>query len=60
MVQLSCGSLERLRKTTEWVGRLRRIVELFNRCIDACKDEEINEVRIAIVEGFDKLANYSN
>lgn len=33
------------------------MVELFNRCIDARIDEEINEVRIAIVEGFSKLLN---
>jgi hypothetical protein len=60
MIQLSSESPEKLRKTTEWVGRLRRVVELFNRCIDACKGEEINEVRIAIVEGFGKLANCIN
>lgn len=60
MIQLSSESPEKLKKTTEWVGRLRRVVELFNRCIDACKDEEINEVRIAIVEGFSKLPNCGN
>jgi hypothetical protein len=60
MIQLSYESLEKLRRTTEWIGRLRRVVELFNRCIDACKDEEINEVRIAIVEGFGKLAKCGN
>jgi hypothetical protein len=57
MIQLSSESLEKLKRTTEWVGRLRRAVVRFNRCIDACKDEEINEVRIAIVEGFSKLPN---
>jgi hypothetical protein len=60
MIQLSYESLEKLRKTTEWIGRLRRVVELFNRCIDACKDTEINEVRIAIVEGFGKFENCGN
>ena len=60
MIQLSSESPEKLKKTTEWVGRLRRVVELFNRCIDACKGEELNEVRIAIVEGFSKLANCSD
>jgi hypothetical protein len=60
MNQLSCESPEKLKKTTEWVGRLRRVVELFNRCIDACKDEGKNEVRIAIVESFGKHADCSN
>ena len=50
-------SPEKLRKTTEWVGRLRRAVELFNRCLEACRDQEGNEARIAIVEVFGETAN---
>lgn len=57
MIQLSCVSAEKLRKTTEWVGRLRRAVELFNRCLEACREQESNEARIAIVEVFGKIAN---
>ena len=60
IVQLSYDSPEKLKKTADWTGRLRRTVELFNRCLESCKDSEINEARIAIVEAFGKPANCCN
>jgi hypothetical protein len=57
MIQLSCASAEKLKKTTEWISRLRRAVELFNRCLEACREQEKNEARIAIVEVFGETAN---
>ncbi len=38
----------------EWTGRLRRVLELFNRCLDACEEGEENEARIAMSEAFGK------
>lgn len=43
----------KLKKTVEWLGNLRRIVELFNRCLDA--HEELNEQRLAMVEMYDHM-----
>jgi hypothetical protein len=33
---------------------VRRVVELFNKCIEMC--EEMNEARLAIVDFFDPIA----
>lgn len=52
-LKLSYGSLERLTRTCNWLFMVRRVVELFNRCIETC--EEMNEARIAIVDFFDPL-----
>ena len=51
-IKLSLGSVEKLRKTTDWVSRLRRMVELFNKSLETCDVRENNEARIAIVDVF--------
>jgi hypothetical protein len=43
----------KLKKTVEWLSNLRRIVELFNRCLDA--REELNEQCLAMVEMYDHM-----
>jgi hypothetical protein len=50
--------MERLRKTAEWLSRLRRIVELFNRVLDGVSKDYMNEARISIVEAFGKIENH--
>ena len=47
-LKLSYSSLEKLERTVGWLNRLRRVVELFNRCFAIC--EEINESRLAVIE----------
>jgi hypothetical protein len=50
--KLCLGSPGKLKRTTEWMGRLRRTVEVFNRCLDACGTVESNEARLVMVEVF--------
>jgi len=50
---LSYGSLERLTRTCDWLFKVRRVVELFNRCLEIC--EEMNEARLAVIDFFDPL-----
>src|SRR5947207_6278823 len=57
ITQLSYESDEKLRKTVDWISRIRRVVELFNRCLDECIEQEINEARISIVEAFGKSSS---
>ena len=45
--------MERLTRTCEWLFQVRRVVELFNRCLDTC--EEMNETRFAVVDFLDPL-----
>ena len=45
-------SVRRLWITTEWVIKLRRVLELFNRSLEACKVVERNEALFSIVEVF--------
>ena len=47
-LKLSYSSLDKLERTVGWLGRLRRVVELFNRCFAIC--EEINESRLAVID----------
>ena len=47
-LRLSFSSLDKLERTVAWLSRLRRVVELFNRCFDIC--EELNEARLTVVE----------
>lgn len=48
------GSPDKLKRTAEWLGRLRRVVELFNRCIGVCDGEDgLNEARLAMIEVLD-------
>jgi hypothetical protein len=51
--QLSYSSTEKLKRTAEWLGNLRRVVELFNRCLDVCED--LNEPRLAMIEIYDHI-----
>jgi hypothetical protein len=51
--QLSYASPDRLKRTADLLLRMRRIIELFNRCVDAC--DEDNETRIAMVDFLDPL-----
>ena len=50
---MSYTSLDRLKRTCDLISRIRRAVELFNRCLEAC--DEDNEARIAIVDFLDPL-----
>lgn len=52
-IKLSYGSQDRLVRTVDWMKRLRRVVELLNRCLGICED--INEPRYAIVDALDCL-----
>jgi hypothetical protein len=52
-LKLSYPSTEKLRRTAEWLGNLRRVVELFNRCLDVCDDA--NEPRLAMIEIYDHI-----
>lgn len=52
--QLSYSSTEKLKRTAEWLGNLRRIVELFSRCLDVCGDD-LNEPRLAMIEIYDHI-----
>jgi hypothetical protein len=45
--------MDKLRRTAEWLGNLRRVVELFNRCLDVCDDP--NEPRLAMIEIYDHV-----
>jgi hypothetical protein len=51
--QLSYASPDRLKRTADLLLRMRRIIELFNRCVDAC--DEDNETRIAMVDFLDPI-----
>ncbi len=50
---MSYGSKEVLKRTTNQLNKIRRVAELFNRCLEAC--EEANEKRIAIVDFLDPV-----
>jgi hypothetical protein len=52
-LQLSYDSPDKLKRTSEWLNRVRQVIDLFNRCVDVC--EEPNEVRIAIVDFLDLI-----
>ncbi|KAH0564815.1 hypothetical protein GP486_001804 [Trichoglossum hirsutum] len=52
-LRLSYDSPERFKRTTEWLGRIRQITELFSQCIGSCEAE--NEVRLALVDFFDPI-----
>ena len=47
-LRLSFSSTDKLERTVAWLSRLRRVVELFNRCFDIC--EELNEARLTVIE----------
>lgn len=51
--QLSYLSSDRLKRTTELLHKIRRLVELFSRCLESC--DEPNEARIAIVDFLDPI-----
>jgi hypothetical protein len=40
------------------MGSLRRVIEIFNRCLESCKDTDINEARLAVVEVFGMFVNF--
>ncbi|KAG0647439.1 hypothetical protein D0Z07_6667 [Hyphodiscus hymeniophilus] len=49
----SYASPDRLKRTTELLLRIQRVVGLFNRCIAVCEEE--NESRIAMVDFLDPI-----
>lgn len=50
------GSADKLKRTAEWLGRLRRVVELFNLCIEVCDGEDgINEARLVMADFLDVM-----
>jgi hypothetical protein len=53
MFQLSLESPEKLKRTARWLTELRRKVELFNRCVVQCDDE--NSMRMEMSEVFSPL-----
>lgn len=52
-LKLSYASPERLKRTADLLLRIRRVIELFNRCIAVCDEE--NESRIAMVDFLDPM-----
>jgi hypothetical protein len=50
---MSYTSVDRLKRTCDLFYRTRRVIELFNKCLEKC--EESNEARIAIVDFLDPL-----
>ena len=52
-VKLSIDTPDKLRRTVEWLSKVRRVVELFNRCLDVCADE--SEARLAMVDMLDPI-----
>ncbi|CZR55427.1 uncharacterized protein PAC_05315 [Phialocephala subalpina] len=52
-LKLSYLSIDRLKRTSDLLNKLRRLIELFTRCLDSC--EEANESRIAAVDFLDPL-----
>jgi hypothetical protein len=52
-LRLSYPSKDNLKRTTNFLLKLRRSTELFNRCLEVC--EEDNEKRIAIVDFLDPV-----
>jgi hypothetical protein len=61
--KLSVESLEKLRRTTTWLSKLRRSLEICNRCMDSCNDaNEPNELLLelpAILDPLLSLLNFS-
>jgi hypothetical protein len=56
--QMSYSSLGRLKRTCDLFNKLRRVIELFNRCLEGC--DEPNEARIAIVDFLDPLVQIAS
>jgi hypothetical protein len=52
-LKLSYLSAERLKRTTDLLNKVRRLVEVFTRCLESC--DEPNEARIAAVDFLDPL-----
>lgn len=50
---MSYTSLDRLKRTCDLLDRIRKVVVLFNRCLEAC--DEPNEARIAVVDFMDPV-----
>lgn len=46
-------SANKLKRTTRWLTDLRRKVELFNRCVQQCEDQ--NSMRMEMSEVFSPL-----
>ena len=52
-LKLSYASPDRLRRTSDLLSKIRRVSELFNRCLDNC--DERNEAGIAVVDFLDPI-----
>jgi hypothetical protein len=50
---MSYESPDRLKRTCDLFNKMRRVTEVFNRCLEGC--DEPNEARIAIVDFLDPL-----
>ena len=46
-------SANKLKRTTRWLTELRRKIELFNRCVQQCDDQ--NSMRMEMSEVFNPL-----
>lgn len=51
--QMSYSSMDRLKRTCDIFHKMRRVTELFNRCLEEC--DQPNEARFAIVDFLDPL-----
>ena len=53
--QLSYDSKEKLKQTTDLLHSIRRLAELFTRCLDGCDKQNEEEARIAAIDFLDPL-----
>ncbi|PMD63260.1 uncharacterized protein K444DRAFT_626991 [Hyaloscypha bicolor E] len=54
-LKLSYGLEETIKRTTDLLHSIRRLVELFTRCLDVCDKQSEAEARIAAIDFLDPL-----